>query len=150
MLEQIELKPNWERNQVAFLDFIVNGTSLHDQFDHPQVRDLCTVFLSNQYEFDGKSSAAIHASWFLGYGETPFPDDRIPLYICSCGDFDCGTVTAYLTVNDGTIQWSEFRFERLTEELQDKPLELTSVKQCVFERNAYEKLFQPFLRKVID
>lgn len=79
-----------------------------------------------------------------------FPSGRIPLYVCRCGDLQCGAVTVRVSEEGGLIRWAEFgreapyAWEGESQELHQSEY-MARTGPFEFERDAYRYALSPFL-----
>jgi hypothetical protein len=46
------------------------------------------------------------------FGIDRYGESRRVLWICHCGDFECGCVSTEITVSDDYVRWSKFVYHR--------------------------------------
>ncbi|MEU2351172.1 hypothetical protein [Modestobacter sp. NPDC049651] len=90
-----------------FLDFLVDGVSFSN-LAHVD-RNLVTALNRSVW---ADISGAVET--LLGRRPAPYLDaGRIPLLVCgSCGELECGAVTAALHVGATEVTWSDFRWDQ--------------------------------------
>lgn len=118
-----------ERN---FLDFVVDGQSLWEALG--KKRDQVSIFC---VEYAAEETAKAVARLLL-HEKAYLPFGRCSLFVCSeCGDLGCGTVTALVEQEGGTITWKAFGYENTYE---DKIWldEYSTVGPFAFDARAYE------------
>ena len=92
------------RTERRYLDFIVDGQSLHDRLEP---RDHVTGL--------GCWVAAFERDYIqqlLARATPGFTARRAPVYVCGeCGDLGCGAITAIVERTTNGIVWRDFAFE---------------------------------------
>lgn len=113
-----------------FLDYVVDGVSLRTRA--PYSADMVTN-LNRAWPTELVDEAV---EVLLGMRAHPsLAAGRIPLLVCpACGDLDCGALTAHLTVSDGEVGWSDWRWVDHNGERDTGP----QLVHYTFERVAYE------------
>lgn len=81
---------------------------------------------------------------------TEFPTGRVPLFVCVCGDLQCGAVTVRITQDGDRIRWAEFGREApLAWEGEPAGLHqsdyMARTGPFEFELESYLYAFSPFL-----
>lgn len=66
-----------------------------------------------------------------------FPSGRVPLFICFCGDLDCGALTVDISSTSDTVRWSTFGSESTWEEGLYQSDHMKRTGPFTFDRNAY-------------
>lgn len=66
-----------------------------------------------------------------------FPSGRVPLFICFCGDLDCGALTVDISSTADTVRWSAFGSESTWEEGFYQSDHMKRTGPFTFERTAY-------------
>ena len=98
------------------VDFIVNGTSLHELLRaDPLAGRFCQAWFAK--------SLPETAEVFLLKRVPDLENGRVMLYICNgCGDISCGAITLQVSnTEDGGYVWSDFAFENdYDEEMTDR------------------------------
>jgi len=75
-----------------------------------------------------------------------FASGRVPLYLCRCGDLECGALTASVTEADGTITWSDFGWEGPSAgEAISQNQYMSRTGPFVFEKQAYLYTLSSFM-----
>ncbi len=91
------------RTERDFLDFVIDGQSLHDQIGADKVSCL-GWFVPDQ---NGKAVQRL-----LRKEAADFPNDRTSLFVCGeCGDLDCGAISITIERKGDRIFWREFGYE---------------------------------------
>ncbi len=68
---------------------------------------------------------------------SPFPSGRVPLFICFCGDLDCGALTVDISSTADTVRWSDFGSGSTWEEGLYQSDHMKRTGPFTFERSAY-------------
>ncbi|HEX6876043.1 MAG TPA: hypothetical protein VF165_10325 [Nocardioidaceae bacterium] len=118
------------RPESHFLDFVVDGRSLRDITQEP---DLVTEL--NRPWLHVVPDAVER---LLGRVATEgIAEGRVMLLVCGlCGDLGCGAITALLDVDTDSVAWSDFLYENTYAE--PTPVESLPA-PLVFDRAAYEE-----------
>lgn len=73
-----------------------------------------------------------------------FPSGRVALFICFCGDPDCGALTVAITRNADTVHWSEFGSGSNDAEGSHHSDYMNRMGPFTFEHSAYLKTLSAF------
>lgn len=65
-----------------------------------------------------------------------FPSGRVPLFICPCGDLECGALTVALTATERHVTWSDFGREAPGTTINQDEI-LKRLGPFTFDRDAY-------------
>src|SRR5688572_20373327 len=89
-----------------FLDFIVDGQSLHALVGNK----LDSVSCLAQWPRMAETQKALDRLLLLEPAD--FPNNRRSLYVCGeCGDLGCGAVSITIVEQDDTFTWHSFGYE---------------------------------------
>ena len=81
-----------------FLDFFINGESLHDRHGFDLISPL-GWFVAEEDE---------HAARRLLGAEPPDLEGRVAIYVCAeCGDLECGAITAIIEREGKNVLWRD-------------------------------------------
>ena len=109
-----------------YLDYVVDGTSLHDRLRiGDQVTALgCWLPTSERRYIEQQLLAS--------------PSGRVPLYVCAeCGDLACGAVTVQIERTSEGFVWRDFAFENGYDEDMRDAESYRGVGPFVFNRTEY-------------
>lgn len=119
------------RTVEACLDYLLDGISVRDlirQWNGDTPESHLTVFDLT----DGNRAVRVMS------GMEPFDDwvedlTRVPVLLCWCGDLLCGAVTVRLTMDAGSISWSDWAWENF----HGEPERLTAAPGFTFSAESY-------------
>jgi len=74
-----------------------------------------------------------------------FVSGRVPLYVCRCGDLECGALTVSVTEQDGTVEWAEFGQEGPSAHTVSQSEYMSRAGPFSFEKAAYIYTLSPFV-----
>jgi len=130
---QAKTRPGrWLSASRRFLDFVVDGRSLHAVLHGSS--DLVSCLGSMAPEID---SAQIRSLTLRA--PTRLAGNRHPIYVCAeCGDLTCGAVTVEIVREGDHIVWRDFAYENgYDPEMTDRE-RFRAVGPFCFERESYE------------
>jgi hypothetical protein len=87
------------------LDFLISGKSLLKMLKdrgYQQEARLGTALVPTDVIFRDELTLAVPG---------PLPSGRVPLYICPCGDYDCGVIAVRISHSGDSFLWNEFAWE---------------------------------------
>ena len=120
------------RTERQYLDFVVDGVSLHDAMARKY--DFASVLWINP---PVPTEIEKHVRRLLLIDPGDLPDCRVSLYTCAeCGDLGCGGITADIKFKRESIIWSRFGYQNN----YDEDLDTDSFRQYgpfLFELNRY-------------
>ena len=74
----------------------------------------------------------------LGESEPDAPHGRVTLYVCpECADLGCGAITVVLTIDDGTVTWSDWGYQN---NYEDQVSPIGDVGTVSFDVEQYRRL----------
>lgn len=71
----------------------------------------------------------------FAWSESAFPDGRVGLTYCFCGDLDCGVLSANIEVSPDRVAWREVAFQTTFE-----PPQVAEAPTYFFDRAQYESV----------
>lgn len=74
-----------------------------------------------------------------------FASGRIPLYLCRCGDLECGALTVSVSEDDGRIRWADFGHEGPSAQTMSQSDYMSTTGPFTFDKDAYLYMLSPFL-----
>jgi len=157
--------PKDVRNPVQFLDFTIDGVSLTAKFggDLTALTVIESEFrIKNLQRLAGGDvplptlEPTFHQSRLdrllrrrgipIAFTESAFPDGRVGLLYCPCGDMDCGVLSTRIEFTPGTVTWHDVGWQ-VTYEPNDPDSQgyLREPESFTFDRTQYDSLLSYLL-----
>ncbi len=114
----------------AILDFVISGRSLLKEIERREY-DYVPRLGSEMIPTDVETREVL-----LLEKADDLPNGRAALYICPCGDYDCGIISASITREDKHIIWSDISYEN---EADDELIPLDRLGPYRFEEKQYRQ-----------
>ena len=138
---EIDGKPYPKPHRQA--DFIVDGSGLGIVFDietsRPWFGQTCFDRLPDH------AGTMIDALLGLRAIKCGLTDDRFPLYLCHCGDLQCGVISCGIDRSDNLVRWRDMRFEEDDDEPPDNSTQIPSFE---FYTSEYDLAVKTFAAKI--
>jgi hypothetical protein len=112
------------RTERRYLDFVVDGVSLHDQL---RIGDQVTALGCWPTAFERE-----HIRQLLS------ASGRVPLYVCAeCGDLACGAMTVFVERTPDGFVWRDFAFQNNDDATMTEMDSCRAIGPFVFNKTEY-------------
>lgn len=125
------------RPECRFLDFVIDGVSLWKILQAEKIQHISCLWLPTP------NPTIVRR--LLGKEPPDLPEGRCALYVCPCGQPDCGVISVLIEIQAAHVVWS--RFSHQTDKPGSiKPMKtLAKLEPMTFDLNEYRALFKSVL-----
>lgn len=90
--------------------------------------------------------ASTYASQLLLRDPSDFPRDRVPLFVCGCGDLQCGALTVAVTIHGTEVVWADLGRQGPGDASFSQSVYMERTRPFTFDLEAYSAVLLPFVR----